>query len=247
MLFLQHADLRGHFSQLAFQRHHAQFQFHIFQPSDNRVLLDKHTWLDTFRNLFESARHCGVDGRSIARLDVEVTGNVERKRDEQKDTDQGGDHGRRRDHTDSLHFMHPPRHIEKFAQLPHRLNHQTKEAHGAKQASHDLESVRFEYLVQEHQDGKHHNPTIEDCGNGIEAEKELVPLRQKRVLRLFDSQTQSDHEPLQHFGRLLSQVRNFDQVHQNVIAIKSQQRVAVKQQGADRTDEHQTEANLVQQ
>ncbi len=50
-------------------------------------------------------------------------------------------------------------------------------------------------------------------------------------------------EPLQHLRRLLPQVRDLDQVHQDVVAVEPQQRVAVEQQRADRADEHHAQAD----
>ena len=48
-------------------------------------------------------------------------------------------------------------------------------------------------------------------------------------------------------GGLLTQIGNLGQIHQDVVAVKSQQRVSVEHERADRADKHHAQRDLVQQ
>ena len=109
----------------------------------------------------------------------------------------------------------------------------------------DFQADGLEYAVQEHQDRKNHDPTINNGGNCVGSKKRMVPLRQKWILGHLQSQAPLAHHLVQDLAGLLPKVGNLGDVRHDVVTIESQQGIRVEQQRTNRADEHCAEADAV--
>ena len=80
----------------------------------------------------------------------------------------------------------------------------------------NLQPVRFEDLVQKHEDHDHDEPAINDRGHGVQGEGPLVALWQERIVRLFKTETPFPQLAVEDGGGLLPQIRNLHDVGQDV-------------------------------
>ena len=147
----------------------------------------------------------------------------------------------------SLHFVHPPGHVEELAQLPKWLDDQAEEAHRGQELSEDLQSIRLQHFVQKHANGQNDHPAVNDRCDCIAPKEKSVLLRQEWVIRLLQAQTHANHETLQDFSRLLTKIGNLREVHHDVVAVESQKGIPVEDQRADRTDEHDAQTYVIQE
>ncbi len=111
----------------------------------------------------------------------------------------------------------------------------------------DLKAVRFQDLVHEVQDREDNNPAVEHGGYSVHAEEEPIVIGKKRILWLLDAQTEMAEKSLEYLTRFLSQIRNLEQVHHDVVSIKSQQRIPIKDDRTDRADKHHTQCQMIEQ
>jgi hypothetical protein len=75
-------------------------------------------------------------------------------------------------------------------------------------------------------------------GDGVSGEPSVVLRRQKRISRGWLACEPVGRQFIEHVARALPEVRNFDEIGKDVIAVVAQQRVAVHEHGADRANDY---------
>ncbi len=163
-------------------------------------------------------------------------------------TDRGDDRaqdrqGRKQGNT--FHFREPPRSATEFPGLNHGLCDQTKETNHGDHPPDDLQTVRFQDFDHEPTNREHDDPAVDHAGNREQSKHEFSACRQERIVLKFQAETGFLEPSLQDFGALLPQVGDLQEVHHDVVAVKTQQRISVDQDGADDIQEHHVQTQVV--
>ncbi len=160
---------------------------------------------------------------------------------------QRADDGQTGKKTRPLHLVHPSRLNEKLAQPPQRHHQQIHHRHGRQKMPQHPQPVPLEHMIEKEQNRNRHDPHVNCRRDAIQRKEQLLALRQKRVFVLLEPQTPLAQLAPEDTRRLLPQVRNLQNVRQDVIPVVPHQRVRVEQQRADRADKDRAQAEIIEQ
>src|SRR5262249_39066146 len=89
------------------------------------------------------------------------------------------------------------------------------------------------------------HPAVHPADDGVGDEQNAPAQLHVRLRLSLDPQAVLRHEPLQVAVGTVAEVGDFQPVGQDVIAVVAHQRVAVENHGADAADDHEAEAQVV--
>ena len=64
---------------------------------------------------------------------------------------------------------------------------------------------------------------------------------------MFNPEANLGQETLENLCRFLAKVRDFNDIHQDVVTVETQQGITIEEERTDRTDKHHAQGQLVQQ
>jgi hypothetical protein len=109
----------------------------------------------------------------------------------------------------------------------------------------NLEPVRLQDPVEEPEDRERDEPAIDGRGDGIRSKQPAPARRQKRIGPLAQTEQPRAELALNDRSRFLPQVRDFEQVRQDVVAVKPHQWIGVEQERAYRADKHHVQREVM--
>ena len=193
------------------------------------------------------ARHVDPNGIGVAGLEPKRANHAVRQRQKEECQQQGRQKPQAGVKMRLFHLFDPPGHVEKLAGLIERHAEQPIQRRGDDQLADKLHVPRQEQLIEKPADRERHDPSVDDRGDRVDHEKNLVPLGQEGVLRRLHPQAPLAQLAAGDRGGLLPQVGNLGHVGKDVVAVVAQQRIGVENHRGDRADEHHVQAEHVQQ
>ena len=144
-----------------------------------------------------------------------------------------------------FHFINASRNPEEFPDFNERHPDESEDRHRRDALRHDLETVGVEESPNEEKNRRHHDPAVRDGRDRKDRKPKLVALRQERILLRLHAEEPFRRLLRHDLRRLLTKVRNLEDIRKNVVSVVAQQRVNVEDDRAHRREEHDVQTDVM--
>ena len=180
------------------------------------------------------ARHLDIDARRVSRLHLERRGHVVRQRHAEQRRDTAAITPRLTIARILFTSWALAGSSRKFASRTSGTTISDATIASRQQLADDFQAVRLQHAVEEPEDRQRDEPAVDGRGDAVGGEEPAAARGQERIGPLAEAEQPRAELSLNHGRRFLPQVRNLQQVGQDVVAVEPHQRVGVEQQRADR-------------